>query len=902
MATRKIETEIVLGGEKEFNQAMTAVNSNLKTLKTDMALVTAQFDDNAQSMEALTEKQKVLDSITDQHRAKVAALAERYEEVKRVNGENAAATDKARQALNQATVDMLKAEKQARQNAAAMDQLKADEIAAAAAIEEAARAAEEKARADAEAAEAAEKQRIADEAAAAAMEAQAKAAAEAAEAAEKQKQFNSEISGADSNIKILRAEMDALALAYENNGDSVAALSDKQNLLEAIAAESASKVDTLKARYDELASATETDADALNKLLVEISQASLESQKAAKAAQQNADALEAAKKAANTYTPITQRAATAVQGFGTKIKDTVSGVKEAAHHVPVLGEALDVAGVAGKAAKTGLHAAGTAVKAVGTASAAAAKGVATASAAMAKGFATVATGAAKGLAVATAAAAALGTAALTTMVSFAKESAEAAQAASDAGEQLSASQEKWLAYSQSLSGLEASAASAKGALAGVLLPVLGDLSTQGAQFLNDFTADMEAAGTDTKAQTQVITDYIVKGASMIKEALPEYIAAAKDILGGLAEGLGEAGPELIDMGLDIVMELVDGIASASPAMAEGAIDLLNKLVSGLGKRAPELTKAALGMVKALLGGLTQNGSTMMDGAKELVTALIQGLGDEGPEILDMGMDLVVDLLDGIIEAAPQLAETAVDLIGHLIQGLTEKGPDLLTSAAGMVADLVSGLAQAAPQMIPAATQLVTQLLTTLIESAPQLLSAGVELVLGIIEGIFNSLGDIGNAVDSIVSTFVDAMANSDSAFLQVGANMIKGIWNGITNATEWLYGLLSGWVNDVVGWIQEKFKINSPSKLMASKVGAPMAEGIGYGFKREMRVVNAQLADSIDTSFDVPRPGSNRRARTVAATTAGGKVVNLTIYTQKLSDADVAMLLDYVNQKFGEEI
>lgn len=717
-----------------------------------------------------------------------------------------------------------------------------------------------------------------------------------------EKEFNRAMTSVNNNLKNLKSDMAAVTAEFDDNAGSVDALTAKQKILDETVAQQDAKVDALRQRYEKLAAAENGNTAAADKAMQAMNDAIVAQQKAAKAAQQNADALEAAKKASNTYTPVTQKAATAVKEFGGKVKDTVSGVKEAAHHVPVLGEALDVAGVAGKAAKTGLHAAGTAVKAVGTASAAAAKGVATASAAMAKGFATVATGAAKGLAVATAAAAALGTAALTTMVSFAKESAEAAQAASDAGEQLSASQEKWLAYSQSLSGLEASAASAKGALAGVLLPVLSDLSAQGAQFLNDFTADMEAAGTDTKAQTQVITDYIVKGASMIKDALPEYIAAAKDILGGLAEGLGEAGPELIDMGLDIVMELVDGIASASPAMAEGAIDLLNKLVAGLGKRAPELTKAALGMVKALLGGLTQNGSTMMDGAKKLVTALIQGLGDEGPEILDMGMDLVVDLLDGIIEAAPQLAETAVELINHLIQGLTEKGPDLITSAAGMVADLVSGLAQAAPQMIPAATQLVTQLLTTLIESAPQLLSAGVELVLGIIEGIFNSLGDIGNAVDSIVSTFVEAMANSDNEFLQVGANMIKGIWNGISNATEWLFNLLSGWVDDVIGWIQAKFEVNSPSKLTARKVGAPMAEGIGYGFKNEMKIVNAQIADSIDTSFDVPRPGSNRRARTVAATTAGGKVVNLTIYTQKLSDADVAMLLDYVNQKFGEAL
>ena len=220
----------------------------------------------------------------------------------------------------------------------------------------------------------------------------------------------------------------------------------------------------------------------------------------------------------------------------------------------------------------------------------------------------------------------------------------------------------------------------------------------------------------------------------------------------------------------------------------------------------------------------------------------------------------------------------------------------------MVSELISGLGQAAPEMIPAAVQLVTQLLTALVDSAPQLLEAGVELVLGVVQGIFNSLSDIGNAVDNIVTTFMDAMANSDSKFLQVGSNMIRGIWNGIKSATEWLYNLLSGWVDDTVGWIKSKFGIKSPSKVMEQEVGVWMARGIGSGFTKEMRLVNAQMADAIDTSFDVPQLNGSRRTRNVAVTTAGGKTVNLTIYVQKLTDADISMLLKLVNEKLGEDL
>nr|DAK95989.1 MAG TPA: tail tape measure protein [Caudoviricetes sp.] len=727
MSTRKIETEIVLGGEKDFNRAMTEVNSNLKNLRSDMNAVTAEFDGNEKGVEALTAKQKVLDDTVAQQAAKVDALRQRYDHLAKTTGENSAATDKARQAMNAAIVAQ---------------------------------------------------------------------------------------------------------------------------------------------------------------------------QKAAKAARENQQALDAAAKAANTYTPVTQRAANAVTQFTGRVKGMVSDVAEGAHQVPGLGEALDVVSVAAKGARGAVHAAGTAVKGMGTATVAAGK----AAAAGAKELASLTAGAAKLFAALTAAAGTVGTVAIGSMVSFAKEAADAAKAAADAGEPLTESQQKWLAYSESLSTLDAATASAKAALGGVLLPVLGDLSTQGAEFLNGFAADMEAAGNDTAAQTQVITDYLRKGAQMIKEQLPEYASAAKDILSALTEGLADASPDLIDIGLDLVMELLDGVVSASPKMTEGAVKVLNKLVAGLGDRAPELTKAALSMIEVLLSGLTQGGPSMVDGARDIVLALLQGLAEEGPELLDMGMDLMEELLNGIIDSAPEIGASALTLIQSLMQGLTERGPDLVTSAVQMVSDLVSGLAQASPQLIPAAVQLVGQLLTSLVGAAPQLMEAGIELVFGIISGIVNSLGNIAESVDQIVSTFGEALSNSDNKFLAFGGNMIKGIWNGIKNTTQWLYRKLTEWVTDVVQWLKDKLGIKSPSKVMADEVGYWMARGIGAGFVSEMPNVHDQMDDAIDTSFDVPNLGTNRRGRSIAVKGAGGKVVNLTIYTQRLTDADIEMLLELVNRKFGEAV
>nr|DAL91754.1 MAG TPA: minor tail protein [Caudoviricetes sp.] len=112
MAVRTIGTDIILGGEREFNDQMKSVNNNLKNLKSDMARVSSEFDSNADSIEALTAKQKILSEQYDQQKEKVRALSERLEQQIEVHGESSAAADKYRQQLNYAQVALNKTKKE----------------------------------------------------------------------------------------------------------------------------------------------------------------------------------------------------------------------------------------------------------------------------------------------------------------------------------------------------------------------------------------------------------------------------------------------------------------------------------------------------------------------------------------------------------------------------------------------------------------------------------------------------------------------------------------------------------------------------------------------------------------------------------------------------------------------
>lgn len=120
MATRKIETELALSGEKEFNDQLKAANSNLKTLRSDMSVLTDEFKDNADSSEALQKKQAILKEQLAQQKEVVSALTARHKKAVEAYGENSAATDKYKQDLNAATIKLHSFERELQKNEQAL--------------------------------------------------------------------------------------------------------------------------------------------------------------------------------------------------------------------------------------------------------------------------------------------------------------------------------------------------------------------------------------------------------------------------------------------------------------------------------------------------------------------------------------------------------------------------------------------------------------------------------------------------------------------------------------------------------------------------------------------------------------------------------------------------------------
>lgn len=122
MATRKLDTKLSVSGEQQYKNAITEINRGIGVLKAEMQKVTAEFEDNADSVEGLTAQTDVLNRRLESERDKVSALRDALSYAVRTHGEASKEAMDYQAALYKAEAQVSKTESAIRRNTEALTQ------------------------------------------------------------------------------------------------------------------------------------------------------------------------------------------------------------------------------------------------------------------------------------------------------------------------------------------------------------------------------------------------------------------------------------------------------------------------------------------------------------------------------------------------------------------------------------------------------------------------------------------------------------------------------------------------------------------------------------------------------------------------------------------------------------
>lgn len=272
-----------------------------------------------------------------------------------------------------------------------------------------------------------------------------------------------------------------------------------------------------------------------------------------------------------------------------------------------------------------------------------------------------------------------------------KFAVEAAQAKGDDGKPLYA---QYAQLGENLEGLMTASGAAKAALGSLLLPALESLSTEGTQFLNDFSAAMAETGGDTEKMGAVVGDFLAKGVQQISEKLPQYLKMGGDILTALGGGIAANRDTILASAGEILQTLTDGLISAAPDIGAAAVEVVMFLGSFLIENAPELLTAGLDLLNNVITGITNALPELIPAAVQMISQLLMALVQNAPQLVASGLELILALVQGLIEALPELIIAAGEAVKALVQGFEEKAEDIVNIGKNAVEKIKQGIASA----------------------------------------------------------------------------------------------------------------------------------------------------------------------------------------------------------------
>lgn len=259
------------------------------------------------------------------------------------------------------------------------------------------------------------------------------------------------------------------------------------------------------------------------------------------------------------------------------------------------------------------------------------------------------------------------------------------------------------------------------------------------------------------------------GLNMVIEQLPKMVDAGMQLLDALGRGLLDNLPVIISAANDIIMQLISGFISSLPDIAKAATEIIASLVVGIGESLPTLIPAAIDAMLTIIDTLIDNIDLLVDAAIAITVGLAEGLINALPVLIERVPEIIVKLIDAFIENAPKIAEAALELILMLGNGLLDALPNLWKNIKSIIGQIKDRFVQGFEDFI----------------------NIGKNIVEGLWDGIKGAAGWLGDQISGFVGGVVDGVKgffgiHSPSTVFrdEVGKQLAAGIGLGFTDEMD----------------------------------------------------------------------------------------------------------------------
>ena len=352
------------------------------------------------------------------------------------------------------------------------------------------------------------------------------------------------------------------------------------------------------------------------------------------------------------------------------------------------------------------------------------------------------------------------------------------------------------------------------------------------------------------------------------EALPRIVEGALQLVLALVNGILANLPMLLNAALQAIVTLATGIANALPTLIPTIIEVVIQIVQTLIDNLPMILDAALQLIMGLTQGILDALPVLIAALPEIILGIITFLLDAIPQIIETGIQLITSLVAALPEIITAIVEAIPKIIEGIISAVLTAIPQIIQAGIDLLISLVKALPQIIVTIVNAIPDIITGIINAVLNNIPLIIQAGIQLLTSLITNLPTIIIEIVKAIPQILAGIVEALLKGVSQMADVGVNLVKGLWQGIQSLASWLWDKVSGWISSIWDGICDFFGIASPSKEMGwigemlvdglagsidsnGKYAVKAAEGMSEDISDVMHGLAEDMETALPTDFNV---------------------------------------------------
>lgn len=304
-----------------------------------------------------------------------------------------------------------------------------------------------------------------------------------------------------------------------------------------------------------------------------------------------------------------------------------------------------------------------------------------------------------------------------------------------------------------------------------------------------------------------------------------------------------------------VKEIAANIGTSVTSLVNEVLpQVLSALPGIINDLLPSIMSALNAVISAVLVALPQ----LMDSLNGLIPTLVSNLVSMMPQLVAAGMQMLTSLINGIVEALPQLMAALPVIITNTVTVITTNLPQLIQAGVELIVALVNGLVQAMPQLIAMIPTIISSVSTVILANLPLIIAAGVQLLVSLITGIVQAIPQLVAMLPTIITQIVDTLMANLPLILEAGITILLALIDGITKSMPQLIAMLPTIIMTIVKTLTNHLpEIISMGVLIIAQLVAGLVNSIPQVVKGIGMVIKSLLGALHEVPGQVVEIGKN---------------------------------------------